>query len=116
MHALWRSLCPDRLDTTVGESPEQVIYHGIAAPQERRRKATPKHPPRTFQHALPLHVIGPLVGPVVLVAIALNGQPRIVVALHDHVDAVLAHMHLRRDPIASSGEVVVDLPLKRRLA
>ena len=62
-----------------------------------------------------LHVVGPLVRAVVLVAVALDRQPSVVVPLHHHVDAVLADPHLWRHPVATLREFVVHLAFEGRL-
>jgi hypothetical protein len=62
---------------------------------------------------LALHILSPFIQAVILVAIALDRQTRVIVPVNDHVDAILANLHLGRHPIATFCEFVVHFTFKR---
>ena len=65
---------PERLDALRRERLAQILKHRFAPATQCRRKTAPEHPTHPLERALPAHVVDPLLRPVVLVAIALDGK------------------------------------------
>src|SRR3990172_71854 len=116
MHARRRTFGTNCFDAAVGQRLQEVPEHFHPPADEGGGETPPEHPARALQHALPLHVVGPFVRTVVLVAVALDRKPSVVVSLYHHVDAVLPNSHLWRHPVATLRELIVHLAFERGLA
>src|SRR5207249_4538851 len=101
MHAPPRAFGPNGFDAALGQCRQETPNHFLPPSDEGGGETPPEHTARTLQYALPLHVVGPFIHTVVLVAVALDGKPSVVVSLYHHVDAVLPNPHLGRYPIAT---------------
>src|ERR1035437_9599534 len=100
MHTSRRAFSPNRFDTALGQRLQEVVQHVLAPADEGGGETSPEYPTGALQDALALHVVDPLVRAVVLIAVAFDRQPRVVVSLNHQINAVLADPHLGRDPVA----------------
>ena len=101
-----RAQCPG------GQGFQQIIRDPIHVTVEAGRKAAPEAPADPFEHALPPHVLPPLLGTMVAVAIAFYGErlrsaPSTTISIRYPIEPTCPCTGIRAPTVLASGRAKV---------
>src|SRR5437879_2686915 len=80
---------------------KKIIHYAIGVTVKARCEASPEPPTDAFEHSLPAHILSPLLGTVVSIAVAFHRKPPSVGTLHDNINPVSNGAYLSLHPISA---------------
>ena len=106
----------ERFDPHARQRFDEIIQRSIRVAVVAGRKATPEAPAHSFEHALPPHILLPLLGTMVTVAIAFHSETPPVSALDDHVNPVADGTNLPLHAVSAFEQLLHQVAFKVRFA